>query len=234
MRNDINSILQKLINNAKQGKRKIDSFYPIYGFWETIRQVWKNVIQFEKYFRLDKELGKTVKPVMPKIPIRIEIIRRGFDLEKWTGKKELLEIRGEYGLEQFQKRIERGDLCFAGYSNRAFVGFVWIEFPPVTEAGYQLYTNEAYTYDGWTFEEYRGNRVLAVIHQAIMNWVRQNRRDLHKLVTHVAIWNKPSLAMDQRAGYVIVRQELSFVILGYHKKFVINRAIPTELIKAPK
>ena len=81
---------------------------------------------------------------------------------------------------------------------------------------------------------YRGNCVLGTIQQSIMAWVRTNQPGTRTLVTHVANWNMPSLTMDQKAGYVIVRQELLVVVLGYHKKFVLRTVIPTELIVAAK
>ena len=148
----------------------------------------------------------------------------------WPSKTKILEIRGEYGLDQFQKRFERGDLCFAAYSNSELVGFVWIEFPPGTEAGSPLLMEETYTYDGWTFEKYRGKRTLPIIQQAIMNYVRQQHKDIRKLVTHVATWNKASLSGDQRAGYSITQRELTIVIFGFHRKINLKGKISADLM----
>jgi RimJ/RimL family protein N-acetyltransferase len=119
---------------------------------------------------------------------------------------------------QFRERLERGDILFCAYWNGQFVGFVWLELPPVVDAGYALLEHEAYTHDGWTFEPYRGKRVLPAIQQAIFHYLRQNRSDIRNVVTHVATWNKASLAGDQRAGYRVTGHELSLIAFGYHWK----------------
>lgn len=225
--------LTRLMVHAQQGRRKFDSLYPIYGLWGTIQQLWKNFFFFEEVCRLDKLLEVLDIPVKPLCPMDVKVYRQGFDLENWSAKQKVLEIRGQYGLEQFRKRFERGDLCFAGYSNGELVGFVWLELPPVTEAGYSLLSNEAFTHDAWTFEKFRGKRAFSVLQQAINNHVRANRPDIQNIVTHVATWNKASLSGDQRAGYKITRLELTIVILGFHRKLILKKPIPADLILRP-
>ena len=223
-------IFQQIILNAAQGKRKFTSLYDIYGLWGAIKYISKNLLFIETVCRLDKNLHEAEKIVHPKIPIKIGILKKGLILDEWNGKEDILSIRGIYGLEQFAKRFNRGDLCFVAYSHDDFAGFVWVEFPPVTEAGYSLQSAEAFTYDGWTFEKFRGNRVLPVLQQAIFAYVRVNRPDICSIATHVAIWNKASLSGDQRAGYKITRLERTIVLLGFHKKVPLNREIPNDLI----
>ncbi|MBK6710278.1 MAG: hypothetical protein IPG51_08100 [Chloroflexi bacterium] len=230
MHQDSTNLPARIIKNFQEGKRKFVSLYQIYGLRGTLERIWKNVILIETVCRLDKDVALPDPFVEPKIPLDMEIYSKGFDLNNWAGKKEILELRGQHGLEQFAKRFNRGDLCFAAYSNGNFVGFIWIEFPPVTEAGYSLKTNEAYTYDGWTFEAFRGNRTMPVIQQAIINHVRKNRPDIQNIVTHVATWNKASLSGDQKAGYIISRLERTIVVFGIHKKQILDKKIPPELI----
>ena len=105
--------LNKLISNARKGKRKLDSLFSIYGFFGTVQELMKNIFLFEEVCRLDKLLAIQEKLVKPAIPINIEVYGKRHDLKKWPGKKKILEIRGEFGLEQFRERLERGDLCFA-------------------------------------------------------------------------------------------------------------------------
>jgi hypothetical protein len=222
--------LGRVYSHARQGLRKFGSLYPIYGFWGTLSQLWKNLFFFEKVCRLDKLLEIADKPVQCKVPLEIEVYGKGFELENWPGKREILNLRGPYGLEQFEKRLERGDLCFAAYSNREFTGFIWLELPPVSEAGYPLLKDEAFTFDGWTFENFRGKRIFSVIQQAINDYVRENRPDIRNIVTHVATWNKSSLSGDQRAGYRIVRLELTMVLFGFHRKLILKEPVPADLI----
>lgn len=222
--------VNKLISNARKGKRKFDSLYPIYGFFGTVQELMKNFFLFEEVCRLDKLLATQEKPVKPAIPINIEVYGKGHDLENWPEKERILEIRGEFGLEQFSTRLERGDLCFTAYSNGKFVGFTWLELPSVTEAGYPLLQDEAFIFDAWTFVDFRGKRVSPFLQQAIKNYVRKNRPDIRTLVTHIATWNKASLSGFQWAGYKIIRQESKIVIFGFHKVIPLNKQIPADLI----
>jgi RimJ/RimL family protein N-acetyltransferase len=215
--------------NGQQGKRKFVSLYPIYGLWSTLQQISKNILLIEPVYRLDKDLNLHDIPITPRIPLSVGFYSKGFDIDNWDGRKEILNIRGNYGIEIFKNRLERGDYLFVGYSNREFVGFVWIEFPPVTEAGYALKYNEAYTYDGWTFEKFRGNGILPAIQQSITNYVRDYHPDIKNIVTHVANWNKASLSGDQKAGYRIVRQEQTIVFWGIHRKQIMDRTVLPKL-----
>ncbi|GAB4403091.1 MAG: hypothetical protein OHK003_30780 [Anaerolineales bacterium] len=223
-------ILYRLVQNAAQGKRKFVSLYRVYGFETALQATWRNIFFIETVCRLEKDLAIPDSPLTPAIPLTIELLSSKDNLTTWTGKKEILALRGEYGMEQFHVRLQRGDLCFTACSEGGFAGFVWLEFPPGTEAGYPLQPHEAYTYDGWTFAAFRGKRVLPVIQQSIMAYVRAHHRDIRTLVTHVAVWNKPSLSGDQRAGYIIRRLERTFIILGVHRKQVLSAIPPAELL----
>lgn len=229
MRVKSNGILRKLIRNAGQGRRKFISLYRAHGLREALGRTWNNIFLIETVCRLEKDLTAPDEIVEPAIPLNIEIMGMDFDLVNWHGKRTILELRGEYGMEQFRARLARGDLCFAAYSNGGFAGFVWLEFPPGGEAGYPLQLQEAYTYDGWTFEKFRGKRILPVIQQVVMGHVRGHYKEINRLVTHVAVWNKPSLSGDQRAGYIIRRLERTIMILGIHRKQVLARKIPADL-----
>jgi hypothetical protein len=175
---DSNDLLGVIHKNIQQGKRKFVSLYQIYGLWSTLKQISRNIFLLEAVCRLEKELNLHDISVTPKIPLSVGFYSKSLDIDNWDGRKEILNIRGNYGIEIFKNRLERGDYFFVGYSNREFVGFVWIEFPPVTEAGYALKNNEAYTYDVWTFEKFRGNGIFLAIEQSITNYVRDYRHDI--------------------------------------------------------
>ena len=222
--------LNKLISNARKGKRKFDSLFPIYGLFGTVQELMKNFFLIEEVCRLDRLLEIQEKRVNPKIPINIKVYGKGDDLENWPGKERILEIRGEFGLEQFSTRLKHGNLCFAAYSNGEFVGFSWLELPPVTEAGYSLSQDEAWNFDSWTFVDFRRKHVFHMLKQAIFNYMRKNRPEIRNLGTHVYTWNKASLLGNQRIGYKITRLELKIVIFGFHKVVPLNKQIPVNLI----
>lgn len=215
-------MIDSLVRNAQQGKRKIKSLLPIYGLAGTFSLIIKNTFWAETFWQLHKELSLPDPQVEPKIPIQILHYSLGLNLDTWAGRSEILKIRGEYGLEQFKRLLERGDVLFCAYWGDLFTGYLWLQFPPVEDVGYKLKDDEAYTHSAWTFEEYRGKRVLPALQLAAIQYTRNNRPDLKRIVTHITTWNKPSIAGDLRAGYEIVRKELGISIAGYHKKFVLS------------
>lgn len=214
-------VLSSPLRHIHRGIRKIESFVPIYGVRGTLKIIARNVLWVETVYRLEKDLQIPESKVEPQIPI-VVIMFGDLDLSEWEGREQVQQIRGHYGLSQFRERLDRGDLLFSAYWESKFVGFVWLEFPPGVDAGYGLKNDEAYIYDSWTFEPYRGKRVSPTIQQTIFNYLRKKRPDIRHVITHVATWNKASLAGDQRAGYRITSRELSIVFWGYHRKFKLN------------
>jgi hypothetical protein len=215
------SVLQSLTSpfrHAARGYYKLSSFISVYGFWGAVNRIWNNVFLVEKVHYMVKDLCTPEEKIIAKVPLDI-IPYTNLDFDHWDGIQAILNLRGDYGITQFRERLARGDVFFPAYSDGKFAAFVWLECPPVKDVGYPLPMDEGYTHDAWTFDEFRGKGIFPVIQQAIFDYVRQNRPEIRKLITHVATWNKASTSGDTRAGYVIVRKDLSVVILGFHRKF---------------
>jgi RimJ/RimL family protein N-acetyltransferase len=176
---------------------------------------------------LEKILTDPEEKVIPKIPLVITTISDTSSLVVEDMNK-ILKLRGDFGISNFQERLGRRDVLFSAHSEREFVGFVWLDIPPVDHrnAGYRLKNDEAYTYDGYTFKEYRGNWIMPAIQQAIFVYLREKHPDIHSVVTHIQTKNKPSIAGDKRVGYIITGQDLGFVILGYFASFRLIRYQP--------
>jgi RimJ/RimL family protein N-acetyltransferase len=207
--------MSSLINNIRSGFNKFQSLLPIYGMWGTTRKIVRNVILIEITYRFDKDLHVNEEKVIPKIPLEIIPKSGQADLEKWGIQKEILAIRGRYGLEQFKNRLAKGD----AYSNGSFVGFMWLEASPAEEAGYRLKDYEAYHFDAFVFEPYRGKAIFPVLQQSIFNYVRTNQPKIRIVIAHASAWNKPSIVAQQRAGLRLMAREVSLVFLGFHRKF---------------
>ncbi len=218
-----------LYRNALQGFRKVKALIPIYGVIGTLKIVVKNILWVEVMYRFEKNVSNEKLTVTPKIPLTITVYSSRDEVHQIKGWQEIFKIRGEYGLEQFNKRLGRGDLCFAAYTDEQFTGYLWIEFPPaISEAGYKLAANECYQFDGWTFKKYRGNRVIPFIVQEVNKYLRENRSDINNIVSHVAVWNNSSLAVGQRMEHKITRRELSIIFLGYHTRLRLKGGIPNQ------
>ena len=211
-------------SNALRGTKKVKSLVPIYGVMGTIRLLLRNVFWLERMYRLEMDLDVIKNKVEPKITLNIVVHEKGLDLSSWDGRREILEIRGNYGLIQFEERHQRGDLLVAAYWEERFVGFIWLELPPVEGAGYLLKKDEAYIFDVWTFEPYRGMRVLPALLQVSLNYIRVNNPRITTAIAHIALGNKPSIDGFARAGYNIQGVDLSLVFLGYHRKIRIRRS----------
>jgi hypothetical protein len=121
-------------------------------------------------------------------------------------------------VEQAIERLASGYVMFCAYSEGKLAGFIWLNSFPVIGAGYTLQDYEAYHIDGWTFEPYRGKGVLPTLQQGVFQYLRANYPQIRILIGHAAARNKPSVTGQQRAGLILVAQELSLVFLGYHRK----------------
>jgi len=215
-----------LLKNARQGSRKIKSMVPIYGWGGTISRIARNSFWLETFWQLSREINVPDERLDIRIPLKIVRYARDLDLASWRDGSKILKFRGEYGLEQFEFRWHRGDSIFCGYSGDELVGFVWLQLPPVDDVGYRLREDEAYTYDAWTFEAYRGKRILPALLHTTIQYTRSHHPEIRRLISHIATWNQPSVAGFTRAGYCIRKKEIGVSLFGYHKKWVISRRYP--------
>ncbi len=211
------------IKRIKIGVSKLLGLIPVYGFAGAMRQVLTNLFWFEITYRFQKDLTITDEnTIQAKIPIQIVICDRKLDLANWIVRHEIIKIRGEYGLKQFQDRLDEGDLLFCAFSDEKFTGFIWLNSPDYMHSGIKLKPDENYHIDGWVFEEYRGNKILAVLQQALVDYLRKERRYIRYLVSHGSAKNKATLSGQQKAGLVPVERDLSISILGYNRKIKLN------------
>lgn len=217
-------ILNKIVRYFGRGARIINSSLRARGLWQTLRLAIEALLSIHFCYRLEKALTNPEEKVEPKIPLTVTTISGSSSLEA-DDLNNILRLRGDFGITNFHERLERGDVLFCAHSEREFVGFVWLDLPPVAHrnAGYRLENDEAYTYDAYTFREYRGNKIMPAIQQAIFAYLREKRPDIHSIVTHIQIKNKPSIAGDKRAGYIITGQDLCVVFLGYYASFRLTR-----------
>jgi hypothetical protein len=205
------------------GISKFFGLIPVYGIRGALSQIIKNLFWFEITYRFRKDLTVIEEnKIQAKIPIEIVVFGPELDLELWRDNQRITNIRGDYGLKQFRDRFSEGDLLFCAYSQDKFTGFIWLNPPNYSFSGITLHPDENYHIDGWVFEEYRGNNILPVLQQAVIDYLRKERPYIHYLVSHGALKNKATLSGQQKAGMIPVARELSIFLLGYNKKIKLN------------
>lgn len=207
----------------KIGVSKFYGLIPVYGVRGALGQVAKNLLSFEVTYRFRKDVTMTSeKRIETKIPIQIVFFDQNLDLDSWPGKAEIIQIRGDYGLKQFQDRLDEGDILFCAYSGDKFTGFIWLNPPNYAHSGIKLGPDENYHIDGWVFQEYRGKNILPALQEALADYLRKERPYIRYLVSHGAASNKATLSGQQKAGMVPVARELAIFFLGYNKKIKLN------------
>lgn len=209
------------LSQIKRGIRKIRSSVSVLGFAPTLKMTIHNIFSVELFYRMEKRLFTPEYKLTAKIPLTIKEMRGEMtlapeDIKKVTG------IRGKYGIEQFEERLAGGESMFGAYHEGELAAFVWIEYPPVSSAGCIVPDNMAFTYDAWTFDEFRGKRIFPVIQQRIFQHLRSHHPDITQVLTQVAAWNKSSSCADQSAGYIITGIELSVIFCGYNRRLRIS------------
>lgn len=216
--------LPKPINRISFGLLKIRSLIRVVGFKDAVFQITKNLFWVEIMYRFIKALEIQETRVEPKIPLKIVIMPQNLNLDSWEGRKEILDIRSNYGLLQFKQRLDRGYILFCAYSDDKFAGFIWLLLPPVNrvDSGILLSEDDAYQIDGWTFNTYRGKGVLPSLQQATYDYLRKEFPYIKAVITHGAVGNKPSIIGQQRSGLIVVSRELSVSVFGYNRKIKLN------------
>jgi len=222
-----------LLAQFTRGVKKSRSYFSAHGMRDTINMVHHNVFSIELFYRMEKQLKQPELKLEAKIPLDIRTMSGKLTLADEALQK-VRGIRGQYGLDQFEERLARGDVMFGAYNEDKLAAFVWLEYPPVVDAGYEVADDMGFTYDAWTFDEYRGNRIFPVIQQAIFDHVRENNPEIKRLLTQVATWNAASAIADQRAGYIILNVELSVIFIGYNKRFKIGYDLPPSIMPESK
>ena len=123
--NNIIHIITSPFKNAWQGAMKIKSFIPIYGIKRSFEIILKNILWLETVVRLEKDLSTSDPKVEPKVPINVVRYSRDIiSLDDWKNRDAIIRIRGEYGLTQFQKHLDRGDFFYTAYWEDKFLGFL--------------------------------------------------------------------------------------------------------------
>lgn len=189
--------MDKIVRHFGRGARIINSSFRERGLWQTLRLAIEALLSIHICYRLEKTPTNPDEKVEPKIPLKVTAVSSLNRLEAEDLNK-ILTLRGDHGIADFHERLEKGEVLFCAHSDREFVGFGWLDLPPVAHrnAGYRLENDEAYTHGCYTFREYRGNRIMPAIQQAIFAYLREKRPDIRSVVTHIQIKNKPSMPVS--------------------------------------
>jgi len=201
--------------------REITSLVPIYGLRGALRESFPHVLWVEITYRLEKDLRIAGEKAEARIPVKVTHWSGPLDPD-WKGQQQIRGIRGEFGIRQFDNKLDRGDILFCAHSGDEFIGFVWLKLPPVKGAGRKLGDDTAYMFDGHVFKPYRRNRVLPAMLQGVFDFVRAEHPEIRTVVSHAATWHKITLAGQERAGSVVRARELSVVFLGQRKTWTLE------------
>jgi hypothetical protein len=161
--------------------------------------------------------------------VKVEIFSKDLDIYSWDHCKEIIDIRGMYGLKQFQERLQNGSVLVCALYNNELTGFYWGEIDPIVSAGYKLNNNVAYGLDCFIFNKFRKNGIHPVLHKSLQIYIRDHYPEKKILLSHVATWNQASYKGNLLAGCNITKLEISFVLLGFHRKILIRNIPPKNI-----
>lgn len=135
-----------------------------------------------------------------------ELIFKDFDLKisilKQNDIDELLQLIESNDTSFIQKRLNEGDKCFISRHKGAIVFYCWVaqgeKQMPDEERPLLLKNSDAYIFDCFTRQEYRGKN----IYSNMLNYVASHQGDKVNNV-HIAVVedNYPSVAGIQKAGF---------------------------------
>lgn len=100
---------ESFIAHLLRGIRKIISSFYISGYFVTLKMILHNFCSATLFYRMEKQLSRPEYKLYSKIPIDIEILDS--DVKLTTSQTQrVIELRGQYGLEQFKGRLNKGDI----------------------------------------------------------------------------------------------------------------------------
>lgn len=132
-----------------------------------------------------------------------------------TDMPELVVINGyDYSSEQLVERIRSGSLCFGLRHNERIVSFSWCD-----TIGRQhrilpmkLSEKEAFIYDSYTADEYRGRNLVSAVRQRIYGAVGENGRT--RFLSTSEFFNTPAKRFKRKLGATPKQLVLFICLLG--------------------
>jgi hypothetical protein len=105
-----------------------------------------------------------------------------------------------HSAEFYVDRMNIGQKCFGVKYTGSLAAFLWIDVKECNFKGkkFKLKTNEAYFYDQWTVEKYRGKKIASFIRLQCYRTLNREGRNVFFSISEV--FNKPAIKFKQRLG----------------------------------
>jgi len=133
-------------------------------------------------------------------------------------------------LDELHKRIDRGDLCIAAWSNGKIAAFSWACLTEFSCEAFDLPLgdHEAYLYDAYTAAEHRGCGL--VLHLRHRLYQALSERGRHTLFSVSNRFNPPSLRFKSKLGAKKVGSGLSIDLFGLWKTTIPKNPLKSRLL----
>jgi len=102
--------------------------------------------------------------------------------------------------EFYIDRMKSSQKCFGVKYKGSLAAFVWIDVKECNFKGekFKLKNNEAYFYDQWTVDKYRGKKIASYIRLQCYRALNREGRNVFFSISEV--FNKPAIKFKQRLG----------------------------------
>ena len=120
-------------------------------------------------------------------------------------------------LETLNRRLDRGDLCIAAWSNGAIASFCWVSVTDFSSETFSLHLGkqEAYLLDTYTAKEHRRRGLSLFLRYRLYEKLSEQGR--HTLFSVANRFNLPSIRFKNKIGARIVGSYVSIQLLGILK-----------------
>ena len=125
-------------------------------------------------------------------------------------------------LETLNRRLDRGDLCIAAWSNGAIASFCWVSVTDFSSETFSLHLGkqEAYLLDTYTAKEHRRRGLSLFLRYRLYEKLSEQGR--HTLFSVANRFNLPSIRFKNRMGARIIGSGVCIRLFGLWKTSILN------------
>jgi ribosomal protein S18 acetylase RimI-like enzyme len=159
-------------------------------------------IYIDPYFVYQESVNTAVKNSQEVLHHKIKIRL----LEKKDLKKILTFPDRLDSLDRLQKRFERGDICVSAWHDKKLIAFSWANVTTFEflSTKFDLFENEAYLYDAYTSDKYRGRRLAYIL-----------RNELYKILNEKGINKLYSVSLKYNTAAIKFKKNIKAEVIGF-------------------
>jgi ribosomal protein S18 acetylase RimI-like enzyme len=179
------------------------------GWRAAFRGLTLPCFEFHHAYILSKSLTELPAPASPRSDVEFKVLAPA-DL------KLLASIVPPLRVRRFARKMQAGELCFAGLGEGSIIAFQWASLPngpTAKEMPFQLGSNEVYLWGAYCLPKHRARGIMTAMTRHVLHWLQNQGYEQVFLMTNRR--NQPALTLTRKAGFQIVARLIALRIFKW-------------------